>query len=80
MSVRRHRNQVAVLLLGYLENLVRRVAAREVDANLEARATQRHRIRLEIALVPDHFFRVGQAELLVVARRPAVGDVYQQQL
>ena len=36
MSVRRHRNQVALFLLGRLENLIGRVAACEMDADLQA--------------------------------------------
>ena len=35
---------------------------------------------IEIAAIGLHLFRLAQLELIVVARRPAVGDVDEQQL
>jgi hypothetical protein len=80
MAVRGHGDQVAALALRRLQDLLGRVAQRQVHAHAQPARAQPVRLLLQVAAVRSHLLGLGERELLVVAGHEAVGDVDQEQL
>ena len=82
VAVRRHRDQVDLPLFGERES------ARSPGSPIASSVVDREGLRpsaracssLEIGAVGLHLLRLAQLQLIEVARRPAVGDVDEQQL
>ena len=81
MAVRRHRDQVALRFLGQPEDLARRIAEGEHRGHRQPVALPHlDGGALEIRAIVAHLLRLDQLQSIVVARRPAVGDVDEQHL
>ncbi len=80
MPVRGHGDQVAVLVFGQGQDAVGRLSALQCGVDLKTLGGQFGHQPVEIRPVVAHFFRLVEAEPLLVAGDEAVGHVDQRQV
>ena len=69
-----------LLFVGGADQLLGGIAERQLRADGEALRGEIRLEALEVRAVRFHLLRLAQLQLIEVARRPAVGDVHEQQL
>src|SRR6202165_1993078 len=79
MAVSRHSDQIAVLTLRARRNLLGGITTSENCFGAVSVSLERLGDAFDVLAVAPHFFRLAKVELVDVARRPSVGDVYQHE-
>ena len=80
MTVRRHCNQIALLLGRRFQNAFRRIAQREISVDVQSASPQICGRVFQISAVMFHFVGLNEIQLVVVSRDESIRDMYEQQI
>jgi hypothetical protein len=79
MSVRGHRDQIALSIFRRFQNSFGRIAQREKSVHGQTAGPQSLGRTFQVSAVVFHLLRLGELELLEISRNESIRDVHEQQ-